>query len=246
MRNKIIVEDIINLHTQGLNNKEIAVALNYDQHTVGTHLKINNLRFNKDSENLTLSDIQKSVLVGTLLGDSSLTFAGNCKYPKLSFTHSINQLEYFEFKRSYFSSIELKSSPYKSFGESFGATRESICFGSKALMDLMPYYFSFYKEDGKIIPRLLLEESYSAISFAFHIMDDGCRDRKSIRLSTECFSNDDQDWLIDFYKRKFDVTFTRIKARTYFVLRSSYLSSEILRELIEPYFCDSMKYKLPY
>jgi len=118
---------------------------------------------------------QRSILVGTLLGDGSLTRQGNVAMPMLRLEHSIKQADYLDWKAaelgSLFKSHKPIVRPHRVSG--FGETR--ACYlHSRAHPWLLKWYDIFYPppERKKLITPELL--SYvDDLALAVWFMDDG-------------------------------------------------------------------------
>ncbi len=75
-------------------------------------------------------------------------------------------------------------------------------------------------------------------------MDDGAADKKQLRINTQCFSLEENLWLIKFLQAKFGINSTVNVDREKYRLRIAGSSMNLLKELITPYIIPSMLYKL--
>ena len=75
-------------------------------------------------------------------------------------------------------------------------------------------------------------------------MDDGGKHNTGLRLATHCFMEKDVDLLIEALKNKFGLISTRQKNNDKFIIYISASSMNTLRQLVTPYMCSSMLYKL--
>lgn len=111
----------------------------------------------------------------------------------------------------------------------------------------------FYVNKIKIISPEL-EHYFTPISLAFLIMDDGCwvAGSKSVRIATNCFTAQEVDLLRRILESKFGLQTTKQlltkkggnTPKDKYSIYIKVASFPKLRELILPYFCPSMKYKL--
>lgn len=196
-----------------------------------------------------LNDKQKQMIVGSLLGDASMSFVR--KRALLRFSHSVEQERWFEQKTSALKGFQWTGKNYHQSTGEF-ANGHGVAINSRASLGLNGLYDAFYpNNDGtKVVPRELVEESFSALFLATWYMDDGSYSRVSencytFYLWTNGFSKSDVQWLVDL------LTSHGIKASRY-TIRGKYSiigisaeGSRKLTEMIGPYVPPSMRYKLP-
>lgn len=243
MAKRITLEEILPLHRQGKSNKFIAKTLNRDPHAIGNFLKRNNLLPHVSGRDfIKVKDLD--ILIGTLLGDSSLKY-GSAKYPCLSFNHASSQRKYFFHKTKVFSYLSNKVvyNPVKqtsAFGEI-----EVYSYTSKYLKSLEELEKIFYVNRKKIIPLEYLEKHFTERSLAYLFMDDGNINGKTVNLNLQSFTEEEQRRFIKFLEEKFNLKFTLQKNRNYFRL---YLKQESVLNfinIVSPYVIKSMQYKIP-
>lgn len=232
------------LFKQGLKDKEIAEKLGVKPITVFGYRKYHNIiredyRFNKE---VPLTQFQKEVLIGTVLGDSSLILSGKEASPKLVCMHGKMQKEYCEYKTSIFKSIGAKCTyaKRKTADKRTGIFYESYRLQTPANPALKQYYNSFYINGKKQFPLSLLKE-FTAVSLAFMYMDDGSKINKTYQISTLCFDKESLNKFRMFLLKRFSLETSLFKNNTLYIKQSS---SETFKTLILPYIIDSMKYKL--
>jgi len=196
-------------------------------------------------ETLRLSDIQRDIIVGLMLGDGHLETMTEDRTYRLKIEHSIKQKEYVDWL-------------YKIFKEWVGRspkTKEKLVFGKKFTNYRFTTYSSgkfrfyarqFYRDRKKVIPKMIAK-LLSPRTLAVWFMDDGSiksKKHKTKLINTQCFSFQDLDRLQTALKEKFGVIMTRKKERTGWRL---YIVSESIckfEALISPYVIPSMRYKL--
>lgn len=243
MAKRINVDEVLSLHSEGKSNKEIAQELGRDPHAIGRILKQKNLLPNGSGRDfIKISNLD--VLIGTLLGDSSLKY-GCAKYPCLSFNHTLPQKDYYLHKVSLFSYLST-GKHFKSYipTNSFG-TKEVYSFNTKYLKSLQEIESIFYINRQKQIPIDFLNQHFTEKSLAYLFMDDGNINGKTVNLNLQSFSKEDLNKFILFLKDKFNLLWTIQKNKTYYRLYLKKISISCFIELISPYIIDSMKYKLP-
>jgi hypothetical protein len=193
-----------------------------------------------------LTPIQKSVLIGTLLGDGTLELNG--KYPRLRIQHSKSQLLYVEWKQNIFSNFTSKKIRISQRKKDSRTKKVyHYCgFDTFSIPLLNNFYELFYFSGKKIVPKridLLLTEP---LSLAVWFMDDGYKrnDCNAIRISTESFSLKEQTILQKCLSKNFNV-FSRIHKKGKFW--NLYIPSGELNKfyfIISSYIIPSMNYKI--
>jgi len=191
---------------------------------------------------------QASMLVGALLGDSSIS---KNQYAAIDFAQGEAQKEW----------LDLKIKSMKGFGFSPIRTipaRIMTIAGKKAFANrvyqtsthrtpaFMDWWDAWYK-DGKHVARELIEEYYGPLMLATWYMDDGnlmfsgVPGRKpAVRFAVNDYSQDDKDWLVEFLKSKgFDA---RLHKNEIYI--PVHASMEFL-QTVAPYIPPVLRYKLP-
>ena len=187
----------------------------------------------------SLTQFQKSLIIGTVLGDGYLRILPRSKNALLEINHSFNQRDYVDWK---FDSLKefVKSKPKirKSNGNRF-----AYRFYTKQHPELTKVYKSFYQNGKKLIPDNL---DLDPVSLAVWYMDDGskCRD-SDIYFNTQQFELDDQKKLI-LSLEKIGLKTKINKDKNYFRLRLLKSSIPRLRELLKNKIIPSMQYKLSF
>jgi len=145
------------------------------------------------AKNIKLTNDQKEIIYGTLLGDAS-THIQTDNFHRLSFCHCEKQLEYILFKKQLLSTIFLQSKPNKMLHKSY-------IFDGRLVPDKIQYHFHsvshkditnirgiFYRNKKKYITRKVLN-LLTPTSLLFWHLDDGSLSRqRCIRIHTLSFS----------------------------------------------------------
>ena len=244
---KLNLNLIKELYLKGKNSTEIAKQLGYSPSSVN-YARKNILNLPPVLESICITKEQEEILIGTLLGDSTLGYThSKCRYPKLTYSHSKKQELYaltkFQKLRIIMSSI--KTRQYKT---------EAIICGKKCRVQpivfaigrnckcLVKYRNLFYNKEGKkIIPIEYLKEHFTEQSLAYLYMDDGCKNQKSYNLNLQGFSKQE---LLDFallLNKKFNLEFIVKKDKTLYL---RYNSIDKFEFLIKPYITEDMQYKI--
>lgn len=191
------------------------------------------------NENRLFSKDQISFLVGTVLGDSSISQSG-----QLSFTHSMAQSEYANLKMNLFGG-KLSESMNRGFGEN-----KPMLVGHFPINEQTRKLRELFYDNGKKTVKNILK-FIDEKSLAFWIMDDGSYDY-GLNLHTESFSLEDQHLIKDFFKEKWNLVakirekFVKYndEIRKYYYLAFGVEDSKKIAQIVSPYIIDSMKFKI--
>ena len=187
----------------------------------------------------SLTQLQKSIIIGSILGDGYIRIMPGRKDAFLEINHSIKAKEYVDWK--YYILKNLCKSPPKT--RKSGKWRMAYRFFTKQRRELTELLDRFYKDNKKIIPSDLELDS---VILAVWFMDDGSKSRKSdVYLNTQQFSLSDQKRLL-YLLRKLGLKARLNKDKKYY--RTRFLKESIpkLNKIIDPYIISSMRYKLSY
>lgn len=243
---KIDIEVLKNLVKQNKKDSEIAKILNVSKDGIySARIKNNILRpsFNI-SKGIKVNKFQKHLLIGTLLGDGSLTLNNDCINPKFSCEHGIKQKDYCEYKFEYLKNLNMKIKHNK---RKTIDTRTGIYYESYRIESLNnPYYLEIYNNlylnKKKQINNKLLQD-FNEVSLAFLFMDDGYKTGKSISIATQCFTKEELKLFINFLYNKFNLTFNIHNNNTIYLLKKDITK---FIALILPYLHESMYYKIKF
>lgn len=246
MNRKYNDTQIIELHSNGLTDKEIAEVLGVDPNNLARKRNRLGLKPNKSSrETHILSESELEILVGTLLGDSTIRYVHNkCKYPNLTFTHGLDQEEYFDWLVDKLAALKSSTNEYNSkYVRTNGEIARRLVFTGKNMKCLVDIYSIFYPSGTKIIPMDFLRNHFTERSLYCLFMDDGSYDIRtnSYIINTQGFSKEDLEEFIKFLYEKFHLEFT-IKSDKCLYLRHG--SNQIMYDILSTNNeCNSMKYK---
>ena len=231
------------LFYQGLTDFEIGKELGMSADGIYSH----RMRHKYFRDNYTLAvkkeltQYQKEVLIGTLLGDSSLRLNGI--NPAISCAHCLKQKELTIHKTEIFKSLgayykySIRNIPDKRTGKYY----ECYTMRIGANPELKEWYLAFYPNGKKIIPMNLVKEYFSEISLAFMFMDDGSKTPCGYSIATNCFSKENIKEFQDFLKTKFNLS-TTIHSQNVLYIKAC--SKDLFTKLIKPYIIPCMQYKL--
>lgn len=246
MNRKYNDSQIIELHSTGLTDREIAEILGVTPNNLATkrrHLGLAPNKSKRETHELTNKELE--ILVGTLLGDSTIRYVHNqCKYPNLTFSHGLNQEEYFNWLSNRLSNLRSSTGKYSSkYVRTNGETAERLVFTGSNMSCLKDIYNIFYPDGEKIIPISFIKNIFSKVSLYCLFMDDGSYDihTNSFIINTQCFSRENLEEFVKLLRDKFGLEFT-IKTDHCLYLRhsSNHILEGILSEVNE---CKTMDYK---
>ena len=109
----------------------------------------------------SLSEVQQSIVIGSLLGDGSMRCKANAL---LEINHSIQQQENVDWKFSQLQGL-VRTPPRSRLGN---GKRIAYRFVTRSLPELTPWYRAFYGPRGKHVPEVEL----SSLSLAVWFMDE--------------------------------------------------------------------------
>lgn len=199
--------------------------------------------FNSKKASFNLSDIQKAVLAGTLLGDGALKKRG--KFHRLHIKHSYNQLFFVKYKRKIFANItsmetrifkqKVKKKEYK-FAEFVTLTHP----------EFSRFYREYYPNEKKTISQKIAKQ-LTPLSLAVWFMDDGCAEYAGLSFNTQCFSLEElqplRKVMLEAYK--IETSVRKNKNGWIIYIPKRFISSFI--EIVDEYILPEFRYKLtPY
>lgn len=187
----------------------------------------------------SLTQFQKSVILGSVLGDGYIRIVPGRKNAFLEINHSIKAKDYVDWKYSVLKNIS-KSPPKE---RKVGETRIAYRFFTRQHEEITKLLSRFYKNGKKTIPHNLKIDS---LALAVWFMDDGSKSRKvDVYLNTQQFSLREQKKLLHML-REMGLKARLNKDKKYYRIRFLKESVKNLNELISPHVISSMRYKLSY
>ena len=187
----------------------------------------------------SLTQLQRSIIIGSLFGDGYLRIVPGRKEALLEINHSYSQKEYVDWKYEMLRSI-CKSAPKMRHGN---GSRVAYRFSTKQNPELTGLCRKFYQNGKKIIPTSIKADP---VILAVWFMDDGSYCRASdVYLNTQQFDQRGQKQCQAILKNLgLETSLNRDKE--YWRIRFKKSSLPKLWSLITPYVVPSMTYKLGY
>ena len=185
----------------------------------------------------SLTQLQKSIIIGCILGDGYLRIFPGRKNALLEINHSLKAKEYVDWKYSALKNVA--GSPPKI--RKGNGNRLAYRFYTKQLPELTNLLKEFYRNGKKIVPDNLI---LNPIILSVWFMDDGSKCNSSnFYLNTQQYSLEDQEKMVA--KLKLLGLDTKLnKDKCYWRIRFLTSSLPKLRKLISNKIIPSMKYKI--
>lgn len=236
-------EEANKLFEEGKTYTEIAKILNCKVITLNCYFlkKLGKLSSKQRSAKaIELTQEQKEIVFGGLLGDMSLQLSKKGTNPHGKVEQGIKQLEYLKFKHEKLKNISTHLIIDDRYDERFKEPNYKTCyFRLNSNPELHKFYKDFYEKGKKTIPKDLLLLTPLAIAIWF--MDDGSKSKNTYTIATCSFNEEDIKRIINYLYINYDIECTIHKSNVIYIKNNS---SKIFRNLILPYLCESMKYKV--
>ncbi len=203
------------------------------------HGSTNTSRLRELKASLHLSDLQREVVVGTILGDGCLISSRSGEAARLQVRQQVKHAEYVNWKYKFFLDWATTSPRYDRFNN-------SVVFRTICHPDLMGIRKIFYVDGTKSVPDNIGEILTSPLSLAIWYMDDGACFLNWFAYKLCSYGFGDQGNLL--LKKCLEDNFN-LQVIIYKDSKGSYLcicKDSALRfyELVKPYVVNCMLYKL--
>lgn len=187
---------------------------------------------------LKLTKLQKSVIIGTVLGDGCLIASRSGKAARMQVRQKAKYYEFVYWKYDVFKNWVITKPRYDRFND-------SIVFRTISHPTLMMIRKIFYQNNTKIIPANIKDLLRHPLSLAVWFMDDGNGHKKRfyLRLSTYAFKEEGNNLLQECLKDNFE-----LDTQIYSDSKGCYLcflkdNAQKFYKLIRPYIIPCMEYK---
>ena len=232
-----LLEDIKELKKQGLGNRKISELLNIPITSLMYLFRKHNLENIKYiPKYANLNYFQKSALIGSLLGDSSIS-----KKYILNIGHGLKQEEYYKHKIQLLSpNIKFLEYRREKIDKRTNNLYISLQAYSNKYEDVVNLKELLYINDRKEITKEILKD-FNEISLAYLYMDDGNYEKYGVKIALCNFSNNSLILFQNFLKNKWNIDTSIHKDKTLYVKANS---KKIFIQLISSYIIPSMLYKI--
>ena len=185
----------------------------------------------------SLTLIQKSIIIGSVLGDGSLRKTQNRCNALLEINHSFSSKEYVDWKYEHLKNLVI-TPPKK---RKNNGKRIAYRFTTRSLPEITQFYNKFYKNNNKIIfENIVLDPLVMAVWF----MDDGNKTYNALYLNTQQFDLDSQYELINQLFNQWGIESTLNKDKIYFRIRIRTSSTPKFKKIIQSFVLPMFYYKL--
>lgn len=232
-----LLEDIKELKKQGLGNRKISELLNIPRTSLMYLFRKHNLENIKYiPKYANLNYFQKSALIGSLLGDSSIS-----KKYILNIGHGLKQEEYYKHKIQLFSpNIKFLEYRREKIDKRTNNLYISLQAYSNKYEDIVNLKELLYINGKKEITKEILKD-FNEISLAYLYMDDGNYEKYGAKIALCNFSNNSLILFQNFLKNKWNIDTSIHKDKTLYIKANS---KKIFIQLISSYIIPSMMYKI--
>jgi hypothetical protein len=193
---------------------------------------------------LKLTDVQRELMIGKILGDGHLETQNQGKTYRLKIEHGIKQKEYVDWFYSYFKDWVLTPPKIRDSKRS-SKIHEKYWFNTISHSSFRFYAHQFYKNGVKGIP-ILIRKFLTPRVLAVWFMDDGSiksKETKALILNTHSFSKGDLQVLIEAINSKFGILMRIRKQKDGNQLYIPSAEVDKFISIINPHVIDSMRYK---
>ncbi|MFA6258645.1 MAG: LAGLIDADG endonuclease [Candidatus Paceibacterota bacterium] len=196
----------------------------------------------------TFPSHQLDVIIGSLLGDARLECRSNgirgVLTARFRVHHGEKQKDYVWWKYEILKSF-VSSSPRKISWTNRKRNLKEISwyFHTRSLEGFGIIHKIFYKDNVKIFPKEVLP-IFSDRMLAIWYMDDGSNNHSNVTLSTHSFSYEDQEIIVDFLKKKYNISATIVKDRNQWKIAIGKEYYNLFLSIVSPFIAPSMTYKI--
>lgn len=185
----------------------------------------------------SLTLIQESIIIGSILGDGSLRRAPGRLNALLEINHSFASKDYVDWKYRHMKNL-VGTPPKRYKGNE---RRIAYRFTTRSLPEVTRFYERFYQDGKKIIPKGIgLEPLIMTVWF----MDDGSKTYSALYLNTQQFDSDSQQRLIGQLFNQWKIEATLNKDKIYHRIRIKTSSTPSFKKIIQPFVLPMFYYKL--
>lgn len=205
---------------------------------------MNTLELRKQKALLRMTERQRQILIGMLLGDAHLERQRGARNARLKIEHSVKQSAYVDWK--YAEWREWVRTPPKARvrRNRLGTCSTNIGFTTLSHVELEEFRLRFYWNHRKVVPRDL---ELTPVSMAVWFMDDGSRKSSQCRglyLNTQSFTLGETELLQRVIRRDVGVETTMRKQRDGLQIYVPAPSASVMSAFVANEILPSMRYKL--
>src|SRR3990167_3753425 len=190
-----------------------------------------------------LSQRQREILIGTLLGDAHLEKNG--QYSRLRVDHYEKHKDYIYWLANEFLPFSLEPRQVFDFDKRNSKTYSRWHFSTRSLPIFDEFREMFYLNGKKIVPKSI-SKLLTPLSLAIWYMDDGFRrkDSKGFYLCTSSYTQEEHKVLQEVLFKRFMILTKVHHQREYLRMFIPSASANTFNGLIKPYVLPDLNYKL--
>ena len=195
---------------------------------------------------LRVTNVQKEILTGILLGDACLETQNCGRTYRLKIEQGSSHRPYVDHLYQIFRDWTL-SPPRERIVSLGNKVFRNVCFSTLSFGGMRFFAHQFYQSGRKVVPKLI-HRWLTPKALAYWWMDDGSAksaQSKGVLFNTQGFSIEDVDRLISVLKRNFLLNASRRRQKDGWQIYVSGKDFENLVALIGPHLIPEMRYKLP-
>ena len=183
-----------------------------------------------------LTNIQRSLIIGSLLGDGYVRIVKGRKDAFLEVNHAFSMKRYVDWKYEILKNIVL-STPKMRKGNGH---RVAYRFFTRQHPEITELFKLFYQNGNKLVPNFNLDP----VSLAIWYMDDGSKcGTSSYYLNTQQFTLQGQHKLCK-YLRLLGIESRLNRDKEYWRIRMMLSSIPVFKKLVQPTIIPSLRYKI--
>lgn len=201
--------------------------------TVGS-LELPSVLYARRNLSLEMSDFQRQVLIGCILGDAYITKLG-----KVRIEQSVKEEEYVLWKYAVLNSLLYPAEPRKMVRWNKKQKREYTSYRFSSRQYFKSWRDIWYPQGEKIFPNSLI---LTPVSLAVWYMDDGCWTGSKALIAIEGFDDESQQAIQTALQNQYGITTQVGKNRKLLIRKESHSR---FFSLIAGHIIPSMRYKIP-
>lgn len=207
-------------------------------------------------QTLVLTPQQKSVLIGTLLGDACFSTKNGKAIYSIKYEQKHTQLDYVQHLYTIFEPYVGTPPKLRVICNDYHKTKpgQSYWFRTYGHNHFKYYENLFYKKKNSLRTKQVpknIHQYLDATALAYWFMDDGSGAVSNTKnktrhyvFDTQGFPLSDQKILVSALKRNFDLNFTVNRDKNYYKLNLAVESNGLFESLVRPHVIPSFYYKL--
>jgi hypothetical protein len=205
---------------------------------------MNTLELRRQKALLAMTERQRQILVGMLLGDAHLERQRGARTARLKIEHSLRQSAYVDWKYGEWRDWVRTPPRARARRNRLGTVSTNIGFTTLSHVELEEFRLRFYRDHRKVVP---IDLELTPLSMAVWFMDDGSRKSSQCRglyLNTQSFTSAEVQLLQSVIQRDVGVETTVRKQRDGLQIYVPAPSASAMNAYIVNEVLPSMRYKL--